>query len=149
MTKGQLKVDGLGSDIYTVKETAVPVGYSNAFASTFTVTMNTNNPNSAAQSAYSNTGDGWLLAQGASWPYTSASNHMITVWEATSFSQLPMTGGAGAIVFGLVVVVLLDGAAVLFFITRRILKPFSARMATFSLLLRYPQCLGTDCGHAF
>lgn len=119
MTKGQLKVDGLGSDTYTVKETAVPVGYSGAFASTFTVTMNTNSPNSAAQPAYSNTSDGWLLVQGASWPYTAAASHIIVVQEVTSFSQLPMTGGAGAIVVGLVVVVLLGGAGALFFITRR------------------------------
>ncbi|WEV66881.1 isopeptide-forming domain-containing fimbrial protein [Bifidobacterium sp. ESL0769] len=125
LTKGQLKVDGLGSDTYTVEETVVPSGYSGAFASTFTVTMNTNTPNSAAQPAYSNSNDGWLLVQAASWPYTAGASHLIAVQEVTSFSQLPMTGGAGAIVVGLAVVVLLGGAGALFVYIRRKEKSLS------------------------
>ncbi|WEV69830.1 isopeptide-forming domain-containing fimbrial protein [Bifidobacterium sp. ESL0775] len=116
---GRLKVDGLKANAYTVHENTVPVGYSNAFASEFTVTFDIDGSHSAAEPEYSNSDDAWHLVNEAYWPYTDAASHLIPVQEVTSFSQLPMTGGAGAIVVGLVVIVLLGVAGALFIITRR------------------------------
>ncbi|WEV46174.1 isopeptide-forming domain-containing fimbrial protein [Bifidobacterium sp. ESL0690] len=122
---GRMRFTGLAEGSYTVVQNTVPVPYSSLGKSTFTVTVSTDTgttsvPSPTAETpAYSNSHDGWDLVAEDNWNPTTEPNHYILVQEINSFSQLPMTGGAGAIVVGLVVIVLLGGAGALFFITRR------------------------------
>lgn len=125
LDQGEIKIDGLGANTYTVKETVVPAGYGQAFASTFTVKMDVSGSFSAAAPGYSNTADTWNLVTAANWLSAANDTHYITVQEVTSFAQLPMTGGAGAIVVALAVVALLGGAGAIYIYTRRSEKSLS------------------------
>ncbi|WEV76427.1 isopeptide-forming domain-containing fimbrial protein [Bifidobacterium sp. ESL0800] len=121
LTDGQLRFDGLAAGVYTVEETDPPTGYSEISKSTFTVTIDTDAPYSAAAPHYKNGGDVFDLVEANETGWTHAQNptHFIEVNEVNSISQLPMTGGAGAILIGLVVVVLLAGAGSIYIYTRR------------------------------
>lgn len=121
LTDGQLRFDGLAAGVYTVEETDPPTGYSEISKSTFTVTIDTNSPHSAAEPHFKNSGDVFDLVEAneTGWDVTANATHFIVVNEVNSISQLPMTGGAGAILVGLVVVVLLAGAGSIYIYTRR------------------------------
>ncbi|WEV58486.1 isopeptide-forming domain-containing fimbrial protein [Bifidobacterium sp. ESL0728] len=114
--KGQVKIDGLGADTYQVNEVGVPPSYSDLFKSEFEVTIDATTP---TDETYSNTGSTWGLVTAGTWGHADATSHVITVREVTSFTQLPMTGGAGAILIGLVVIVLLGTAGAIYIYTRR------------------------------
>ncbi|WEV72888.1 isopeptide-forming domain-containing fimbrial protein [Bifidobacterium sp. ESL0790] len=125
LAQGQIKIDGVGANTYTVNELTVPTGYGQAFASSFTVHIDVASPNSLTQPEYSNSYDVWHLVTEATWPYGDADTHFIPVQEVTSFAQLPITGGAGAIVVALAVVALLGGAGAIYIYTRRSEKSLS------------------------
>ncbi|WEV41547.1 isopeptide-forming domain-containing fimbrial protein [Bifidobacterium sp. ESL0682] len=122
---GRMRFTGLAEGTYTVVQNTVPVPYSALGKSTFTVTVSTDTPTtsvpdpSAEEPAYSNSHDGWDLVAEGNWDKAADPTHYILVQEINSFSQLPMTGGAGAIVVGLIVIALLGGAGALFIYTRR------------------------------
>ncbi|WEV63548.1 isopeptide-forming domain-containing fimbrial protein [Bifidobacterium sp. ESL0732] len=121
LTAGQLRFDGLSAGVYTVDETSQPSGYSDISKSNFTVTIDAGAPNSAEEPHYKNTGDFFDLVEAnpTGWNSTTNASYFIPVREVNSISQLPMTGGAGAILVGLVVVALLGGAGAIYIYTKR------------------------------
>ncbi|WEV63955.1 isopeptide-forming domain-containing fimbrial protein [Bifidobacterium sp. ESL0732] len=135
-SNGQLKIDGLADGVYTLAEDTAPAGYSDTFKPSVEVTVGKGS--SDAVSGFANKGDTWGLVKtngaytsGAattlndvSWSTTGASAApsagAIVVQNVNSVSQLPLTGGAGAILALLVVVVLAILTASLIFVRRRL-----------------------------
>ena len=98
--KGQLKLNGLAQGTYTVKETKAPAGYSSQFLPTFTVTVNAD-----GTVTFSDLGNLDLVAG-------DATAKTATVRNVKSLTQLPLTGGAGIILFSVIAALLVAVAAI-------------------------------------
>lgn len=111
---GELAVGGLAPGTYTVQETVAPAGYTTGVLPSFTITITGNktaNANTSTQLSdgaptYTFKGDTWGLS---SWSDASAT---VTVDNVTSLAQLPLTGGAGIVLFGAIAVVLAATAGI-------------------------------------
>ena len=100
-SKGDLSLGGLNAGTYQVTETKAPTGYEGTVLPSFTVTItgkdgaNADTSTQLADGAptYAFTGDTWNLS---SFDGTTAT---VTVNNVTSLAQLPLTGGAGIVLF--------------------------------------------------
>ncbi|BDR53485.1 collagen-binding protein [Bombiscardovia nodaiensis] len=123
--EGHLLIDGLGAGEYTVSEINPPNTFSGMFKPSFDVTIKPTGVSN--QPSLSNTGDAWDLVSAGSWTYTATDPvalfpasgvHVISVFNVSSLSQLPMTGGAGIILAVMVALVALALAGILFALKR-------------------------------
>ncbi len=83
-----------------MKETGAPAGYSSQFLPTFTVTVNAD-----GTVTFSDLGNLDLVAG-------DATAKTATVRNVTSVTQLPLTGGAGIILFSVIALLLVGVAAI-------------------------------------
>ena len=112
---GLLILKGLEAGYYTFVETKAPAGYADNFKPTFTVNMKVtaNKASAVADPAIENPltddNNGWGLA--SSWTDESNSQR-VKVKNVKSITQLPLTGGAGIILFSVIAALLVAVAAV-------------------------------------
>ncbi|MCH9274911.1 isopeptide-forming domain-containing fimbrial protein [Bifidobacterium amazonense] len=126
-------LDGLDAGTYTVIEVAPPSGYQSTLMPSFSFTINpeyerdgSTMPDSASEwgdhmmtqvSFSSPSGDLWnLVSQGDN---QTAPEFQYTVVNVKNVTELPLTGGAGIILFGVIGLVLAGGAALVFVWSRR------------------------------
>ncbi|WEV41859.1 prealbumin-like fold domain-containing protein [Bifidobacterium sp. ESL0682] len=114
---GTLTFNGLGDGDYTVQEVTRPAGYSDTFMPIFKVHVQADSSN-ATRSVYTNEADAWHLVEAHS--QAVSSDTPIVVLAISSISQLPLTGGAGAILILLVIVVLMVLTGLLIIARRRL-----------------------------
>lgn len=94
---GNITVGGLAPGTYTVKETKAAEGYESMVLPSFTVTISANDDGSEHMVF---TQDAWGLSS-----FDSA-NNVVSVRNVTALTQLPMTGGAGLIIFAIVAAIM-------------------------------------------
>ena len=110
--KGHISTDAEGSNNgkYTLKETQAPAGYMNveSVKPVFTVVTNLTADNGTVSSntVLQTTNNGLGLAS------QEANNGQIKVKNVKSITQLPLTGGAGIILFSVIAALLVAGAAI-------------------------------------
>lgn len=120
-SEGQLMISGLGDYTYHVATVAAPADYTKVDTE-FDLTMqdkaNATSNADWAQSWFENTSDNWGMVAATNGPTQTDSNHPIIVNFARSLANLPLTGGAGAIL-GVIVAVILIGAAAGMYVFRK------------------------------
>ncbi|WEV58925.1 isopeptide-forming domain-containing fimbrial protein [Bifidobacterium sp. ESL0728] len=137
-SNGELMIDGLADGVYTLAEDTAPAGYSSTFKPSIEVSVGAGSADNV--SGFANKGDTWGLVEANGKKYVSSATNTLNdvSWNTTgtdhsapnagaivvknvnSVSQLPLTGGAGAILVLLVVVVLGILTATLIFVRRRL-----------------------------
>ena len=105
---GSVALKGLGEGVYTVKESTVPTGFLASSAPTFTVTVADQDAekvlDGAFTVAYAETSKTGLVVP-------DAANDTAVVYNVTSITQLPLTGGAGIALFTVIAAALLGAGA--------------------------------------
>ena len=114
---GVLQLKGLEEGDYTFVETEPAAGYAKNFMPTFSVNMSiapnrgvpTDTPE--IENPLTSYNNGWKLA--SNWTDTSDNSTRVKVKNVKSAAQLPLTGGAGLILFSAIAVLLVAAAAVI------------------------------------
>ena len=113
---GVLQLKGLEEGDYTFVETEPATGYAKNFMPTFSVNMDIT-PNSASavaapliENPLTSYNNGWKLA--SNWTDPSDNSERVRVKNVKSITQLPLTGGAGIILFSVIAALLIAVAAV-------------------------------------
>lgn len=108
---GKLNIGGLAPGDYQVAETKPLDGYVHMALPSFTVTITGTEDNSNQN--YLSLGDQSVAG------LVSFSNNVFTVDNVTSLTQLPLTGGAGLIMFAVIAVILGSAAGIVLFRAKR------------------------------
>ncbi|MFT8531926.1 SpaH/EbpB family LPXTG-anchored major pilin [Bifidobacterium aquikefiri] len=108
---GKLNIGGLAPGDYQVSETKPLDGYVHMALPSFTVTITGTEDNSNQN--YLSLGDQSVAG------LVSFSNNVFTVDNVTSLTQLPLTGGAGLIMFAVIAVILGSAAGIVLFRAKR------------------------------
>ncbi len=108
-TTGNVRIAGLKSGAYTLKETGFVDGYAENFVPTFTVHLvvaqKDDDNRLAGESTFTLSGNNLALA-------SVSDDNVIQVKNVKSITQLPLTGGAGIILFSVIAALLVAVAAI-------------------------------------